>query len=87
MAGGVTLHEDFLPKPLLQDTHSHPVPEAALDLLDYALARQAPSVVVLERDDRFDAVEEILDDVARLRARLDRPIEEANARPTLGSTG
>ena len=23
--------------------HSHPVPEAALDLLDYALARQAPA--------------------------------------------
>jgi uncharacterized protein len=87
VAGGVTLHEDFLPKPLLQDTHSHPVPEAALDLLDYALARQAPSVVVLERDDRFDAVEEILDDVARLRARFDRPIEETNARPALGSTG
>jgi uncharacterized protein len=72
VAGGVTLHDDFLPRPLFQDTHSHPVPEAALDLLDYALARQAPMAIVLERDDRFDAVEEILDDVARLRARLNR---------------
>jgi len=87
VAGGVTLHEDFLPRPLLQDTHSHPVPEAALDLLDYALARQAPMAIVLERDDRFDAVEEILDDVARLRARLDRRIEEPHARPALGSAG
>jgi uncharacterized protein len=87
VAGGVTLREDFLPKPLLQDTHSHPVPEEALDLLDYALARQAPMAIVLERDDRFDAVEEILDDIARLRARFGRPIKEPHARPALGSAG
>jgi uncharacterized protein (UPF0276 family) len=86
-AGGVTLREDFLPKPLLRDTHSHPVPEEALDLLDYALARQAPMAIVLERDDRFDAVEEILNDIARLRARLDRPIKEPHARPAFGSAG
>jgi uncharacterized protein (UPF0276 family) len=87
VAGGVSLNEDFLPRPLLQDTHSHPVPEAALDLLDYALARQAPTAIVLERDDRLDAVEEILDDVARLRARFDGPIEETHARAALGSAG
>ena len=85
VAGGVTLQEDFLPRPLLQDTHSHPVPEAALDLLDYALSRQTPGVIVLERDDRFDAVEEVLDDVARLRALLDRRFEERHATPALGS--
>jgi uncharacterized protein (UPF0276 family) len=85
LAGGVTLHEDFLPRPLLQDTHSHPVPEAALDLLDYALKRQAPSAVVLERDDRLDAFDEILDDVARLRARLERRLEGQHAEPALGS--
>jgi len=34
VAGGVTLLDDLLPRPLFQDTHSHPVPEAALDLLD-----------------------------------------------------
>jgi uncharacterized protein (UPF0276 family) len=87
VAGGVTLHEDFLPRPLLQDTHSHPVPEAALDLLDYALTRQAPGAIVLERDDRLDAFDEILDDVARLRARLDRRPEEHHAEPALGSAG
>ena len=87
VAGGVTLCEDFLPRPLLQDTHSHPVPEAALDLLDYALARQTPSTIVLERDDRLDAVDEILDDLARLRARLDRRLGEHHAESPLGSAG
>jgi uncharacterized protein len=87
VAGGITLHEDFLPRPLLQDTHSHPVPEAALDLLDYALARQAPSVVVLERDDRLDAAEEILDDVVRLRARFHRRAEGSHAKSAVGSAG
>jgi hypothetical protein len=69
VAGGVTVQEDFLSRPLLQDTHSHPVPDGALDLLDYALKRQAPATIVLERDDRLDAADEILDDIARLRAR------------------
>jgi hypothetical protein len=31
---------------------------------------------VLERDDRLDAVDEILDDVARIRARIAGPIRE-----------
>jgi uncharacterized protein (UPF0276 family) len=85
VAGGITLTEDFLPRPLLQDTHSHPVPEAALDLLDYALMRQAPDTIVLERDDRLEAFDEILDDVARLRARYDRPTERLHAGSVAGS--
>ena len=70
MAGGVTIHDDSLAKPLLADSHSHPVPDAALDLLEYTLARQTPSVIILERDDRLDAGDEILDDIARIRARV-----------------
>ena len=31
---------------------------------------------MLERDDRLDAVDEILDDVARIRARIAGPIRE-----------
>lgn len=85
VAGGVTLNEEFLPGPLLQDTHSHPVPEAALDLLDYAMMRQAPHTIVLERDDRLEAFDEILDDVARLRARYDRPTERLHAGSIAGS--
>jgi uncharacterized protein (UPF0276 family) len=70
MAGGVTIQNESLGKPLLADSHSHPVPDAALDLLEYALARHEPSVIILERDDRLDAGDEILDDVARIRARV-----------------
>jgi uncharacterized protein len=87
VAGGVTLHEDFLPRPFVADSHSHPVPEAVLDLLDHALARHAPTSIVLERDDRFEATEEILDDVAVIRTRLDRRFEEAQGRPAVGSAG
>ena len=87
VAGGVTLEEDFLSRPLLQDTHSHPVPEAALDLLDYALKRQAPAAIVLERDDRLDAADEILDDIARLRARYGSPIEVSHDRPDVAAAG
>jgi hypothetical protein len=87
VAGGVTLREDFLPQPFFADSHSHPVPEAALDLLDYALVRHQPATIVLERDDRFDAAEEILDDVAHIRARLERRGEDAHGRPALRSAG
>ncbi len=87
VAGGVTLSEDFLQRPLLQDTHSHPVPEAALELLDQALLRQAPASIVLERDDRLEAVDEILADVARLRARYGCPVEASNVERPVGTAG
>jgi uncharacterized protein len=69
MAGGVTVR-DSGGRPILADTHSHPIPEEALDLLDYALTRHGPQTIIVERDDRLDEGEEILDDVARIRARL-----------------
>jgi uncharacterized protein len=80
VAGGITLQESFLPQPFLADSHSHPVPEGALKLLEYALVRHQPATIVLERDDRFDAVEEVLDDVAQIRARLERQFEDLHAR-------
>ena len=55
LAGGITVRHDALARPLLANSHSHPVPEPALDLLDRMLARQTPAVIILERDDRFDA--------------------------------
>jgi uncharacterized protein len=70
MAGGVTVREDFLERPVLADSHSHPVPDAALGLLDHVLLRHTPATIVLERDDRLDEAAEILADVARIRARV-----------------
>jgi uncharacterized protein (UPF0276 family) len=64
VAGGVTVRNDFLERPLLADSHSHPVPDGALDLLDRVLARHSPAAIVLERDERLDATDEILDDIA-----------------------
>jgi uncharacterized protein len=88
VAGGVTVRENFLERPFFADTHSHPVPDGVLDLLDYALARHAPATIVLERDDRLDAVDEILDDVARIRARIaGRHSENARGYASVGSTG
>jgi uncharacterized protein (UPF0276 family) len=70
LAGGVTVTDQALARLLLADSHSHPVPDAALDLLDHVLARQAPQSIILERDERLDAFDEIIDDVARIRARV-----------------
>jgi uncharacterized protein (UPF0276 family) len=70
MAGGTAVHDASLPAPFLADSHSHPIPDAALDLLDHALARHAPATIVLERDDRLDATDEILADVERISTRV-----------------
>ena len=70
-AGGVTVRAEDLDDPILADSHSHPVPDEALDLLDYALRRQSPASIIVERDDRLDRTDEMLDDVARIRRRLD----------------
>jgi uncharacterized protein (UPF0276 family) len=87
VAGGVTVREDFLAAPFFADSHSQPVPDGALDLLDYALERHAPATIVLERDDRFDAVEEIIQDIAHIRARLAHRFEKTNGPLALGSAG
>jgi uncharacterized protein len=70
VAGGMTVCKDFLQRPFLADSHSHPVPDGTLDLLDQVLARHTPETIVLERVDRLHAVGEILDDVARIRSRI-----------------
>jgi uncharacterized protein (UPF0276 family) len=80
------VRDDLLPKPYLADSHSQPVPDQALDLLVYALDRQTPAAIILERDDRLEAGGEIRDDIARIRARVanaryGRAHVEAAARP------
>jgi uncharacterized protein (UPF0276 family) len=70
LAGGKSVSEPFLSRPLLVDFHSYPVPEEALSLLDYTLARQQPAMIVLERDYRLEETDEILADLAAIRARV-----------------
>lgn len=87
MAGGVTVHQGSSGRPFFADSHSHPIPGGAFDLLRHMLARQSPHCIVLERDDRFDAVEEILDDIGRIRACVaDARSEETHDGPAVGST-
>jgi uncharacterized protein len=88
LAGGITVRENFLDRPFLADSHSHPVPDAALDLLDRVLVRQTPATIILERDDRLDATDEILDDVARIRSRIaGRNSGSADGYASVGSAG
>jgi uncharacterized protein (UPF0276 family) len=68
MAGGTTVQDPALRAPFFADSHSHPLPAPTLDLLSHVLEQHAPASIILERDDRLDALEEILDDVARIRA-------------------
>lgn len=71
MAGGISVNDPRLDHPILADSHSHPVPNEAFALLDYALARHQPRAIIVERDERLDSPAEILGDVARIRACLD----------------
>jgi len=82
VAGGVTVHEDFLDAPFMADSHSHPVPVGTLDLLDYALQRQSPTAIILERDERVEETGEILDDLDRIRARLTAASENSHVERT-----
>lgn len=68
MAGGVSVEDDALSRPLLANSHSQPVPDETLDLLAYVLKRQSPATIVIERDERLDKVDEIVDDLSRIRA-------------------
>jgi hypothetical protein len=52
---------------ILVDTHDRPVPEPVFELLDYLLKRQAPDSIILERDQEFERLDEVFDDVTRLR--------------------
>jgi uncharacterized protein (UPF0276 family) len=75
VAGGMAWQGTGRDRPFLADSHSHPAPGGTLDLLGQALLRQTPVAIVLERDDRLDAVDEMLGDVARIRARMAPPAE------------
>jgi hypothetical protein len=85
MAGGIVVHDEALQRPFFADSHSHPMPDVTLDLLDRALDRHAPATIVLERDDRLDASDEILSDVGRIRARVERRSASVHGKAVVGS--
>jgi uncharacterized protein len=82
MAGGISVNDPRLDHPVLADSHSHPVPNEAFALLDYALARHQPRAIIVERDERLDSPAEILDDVTRIRACLDHRQSNGNVNST-----
>jgi uncharacterized protein (UPF0276 family) len=87
VAGGITIQEDGLQQPILADSHSHPVPAETLDLLQYALRRHAPKTIVLERDDRLNEEDEILDDLARIRACVNQWSNNVRSKAAVASAG
>ncbi len=74
---------------VLTDSHDHAVPDAALDLLDHALARQRPATIIVERDDRLHEVDQIAADVDQIRTRLARlrPGSSNDDTAAVGQTG
>ena len=85
MAGGIAVNEEGLQWAFLGDSHSHPIPDETLDLLECALTRHAPETIVLERDDRLEASDEILGDVERIRARVARWAKRVDGKAIVGS--
>ena len=86
MAGGTSVTENSLPRAFRADSHSHPVSNDTLELLGYALKRQTPLTIVLERDDRLDAHDEILNDVDHIRACVARArLAQTHGEPAPGS--
>ena len=85
MAGGIAISDAGLQRSFLADTHSHPVPNETLDLLEYALSLYSPQTIILERDDRLDATGEILGDVERIRLCVDQWSKHAQGNGIVGS--
>ena len=71
-AGGPLVRRPYLDTPFYADNHSRQVPEQALDLLGYALGRQQPQTIILERDNDYEKGDELVADVARLREQAAR---------------
>src|ERR1700733_1275202 len=86
MAGGIAVGDAGLQRSFLADTHSHPMPNETLDLLEYALSLYTPQTIILERDDRLDATGEILADVERIRLCVDRWSKYAQGKGIVGSS-
>jgi uncharacterized protein (UPF0276 family) len=71
VAGGPVVCRDYLTQPVWIDAHSDQVPQPVFDLLDDVLAEHRPATVVLERDEALERVDEIAQDIERIRAHVD----------------
>ena len=54
------------------DSHDHPVSHETMRLLEYVLRRHDPETIILERDRRLSETDDLLPDVNRIRAVVDR---------------
>jgi uncharacterized protein len=70
VAGGAVVSRDYLQGPVWIDSHSEPVPDEVMVLLDRTLSDQRPETIVLERDDGLGKLEDILSDIVRVRDRI-----------------
>ncbi|MDD9980801.1 MAG: DUF692 domain-containing protein [Gammaproteobacteria bacterium] len=64
--------DENLGESLLIDTHAAPVSEAVWTLLDFALARLGPRLVLLERDGKLPPFEMLMEERGRAQAALSR---------------
>jgi uncharacterized protein (UPF0276 family) len=78
VAGGPLVTRDYLDAPYYIDGHSNVVPEGAYTLLNHVLERHQPETIVLERDDEVEKVDEIADDVERIRIYVDAKFGRAH---------
>ncbi|GAA3389696.1 DUF692 family multinuclear iron-containing protein [Streptomyces roseoviridis] len=65
------------------DTHAHPVPRPVLDILADLASRVSPPGVLLERDDRFPAADELAAELETIRT----TVAAARPRPLLIGAG
>ena len=87
LAGGSVVDHAFLGQPYFIDSHDHPVPDEALDLLEFVLARHTPANIIIEREGRLDAISELLTDVAHVRARLAKLVRNTHGQSAFGPAG
>ena len=70
VAGGTVISREYLQHPFWIDSHSRPIPDQVMRLLDQTLDQHRPETIVLERDEELGEVEDILRDIGRIRDRL-----------------
>jgi uncharacterized protein (UPF0276 family) len=86
MAGGMSFVHGGSEQSFFADSHSHPLETETLDLLERTLSLHSPDTIILERDDRLQETQEILEDVGRIRATVNRTAKEDHETATIRST-